>query len=108
MWLLSGELRYRERTGALPGLLPRNAAECEKMKSYIYANRTRDPHVFEATTFQEMVELENSDPGGEQWSKDGLYCVSCVKGLYLRRTFEWWKQAKANSELGVKSGLVPY
>ena len=106
--MFSGELRYRERTEALPGLLPRSTEECLDMGSYIFDHLRRDARAFEATVFHKMVEHESADPDGEQWSKDGLYCVSCVKGLYLRRTFEWWKQAKAKSELGPMSGLVPY
>ena len=95
MSLLSGELTFPQRIDVLPGLLRRNAEECKKIKDYLFAGPLDAWRVREVEIFHEMVGLDIEDEHAEQWSKDGWYCLACVKELYRQRFMEWWKQAKA-------------
>ena len=95
MSLLSGELTFPQRIDVLPGLLRRNAEECKKIKDYLFAGPLDAWRAREVEIFHKMVGLDIEDEHAEQWSKDGWYCLACVKELYRQRFMEWWKQAKA-------------
>lgn len=99
--LLSGMLPVQERAWLLPGLLSRNRDVTGPLLEHIYKGNNGDC-IAEQDLFSELIDL---DPGEDEvgteedhsWSKDGWYCLNCLKELYKQRYMAWWKQAKAKS-----------
>ena len=99
--LLSGVLTPYERMALLPGLLPRNREETKLLLTHIMKSRNQK-RIPEKDLFHELVDLEIGDDGdavqeAHQWSKDGWYCLECMKDLYRQRLLDWWRQAKVKS-----------
>ncbi|KAI0762675.1 hypothetical protein C8Q74DRAFT_170562 [Fomes fomentarius] len=101
IYLLSGMLPVQERASLLPGLLSRNGDVTRPLLEHVYkGNNGR--WITEQDLFSELIDL---DPGEDEagteevhsWSKDGWYCLDCLKELYKQRYMAWWKQAQAKS-----------
>ncbi|KAI0757301.1 hypothetical protein C8Q80DRAFT_1132958 [Daedaleopsis nitida] len=97
--LLSGTLSVPDKLKLLPGLLPDNRTEFHLLREHLWRghNQHRIP---EDAIFHALVDLdqaEDGSEGGKEWSKDGWYCLDCIKELYRRRFMEWWRHEKAKS-----------
>ncbi|KAH9922019.1 uncharacterized protein BXZ73DRAFT_104276 [Epithele typhae] len=93
-WIFAGECRLQDRK-LLPGLLMRNPWECDAMYGHLW-HGNGGKVVDEAALFHEMVNLDMG-PDAESWSKDGWYCLDCMRELHRQRFMQWWKVTKAKN-----------
>ncbi|KAI0651572.1 hypothetical protein C8Q79DRAFT_44241 [Trametes meyenii] len=90
MFLLSGIIGIHEKMRLLPGRLPRTNTETKSLAAHIMNDESPVP---DEILVYEMMNMDDAD-AGEHWSKDGWYCVACLKELFRQRLMLWWREAK--------------
>ncbi|KAH9937419.1 uncharacterized protein B0H18DRAFT_970496 [Fomitopsis serialis] len=96
--LIRGFISLFEFTTLLPGHLPRNDIETtpllQRLGSEHYFRGTCRAEADEIITklMEEMIETDVD--GGGTWTRDGWYCLDCVRELFKERLWRWWYAKK--------------
>ncbi|KAI0670185.1 hypothetical protein C8Q78DRAFT_1093730 [Trametes maxima] len=90
MFVLAGIVGIHEKISLFPGHLSRNPTEIRRIVAYFIHNKQS---VSDDIIVYRMMDMDNGD-ASEHWSKDGWYCVACLKELFRQRFMLWWRETK--------------
>ncbi|KAI0768569.1 hypothetical protein BD413DRAFT_614436 [Trametes elegans] len=95
MHLLSGIVAARERLRLLTFI---DDLEFKEMVGYFGGIANIEPVPDEIVVY-DMMKLDGADADLEHWSRDGWYCVECIKHLFRQRFMLWWRSMKHQGDL---------
>ena len=109
VFLLSGIFPFGVKLSLLGRLLSDDEAEMKRMKTYLLrghnGRRVPEEEIFHGLIYTVLDPSRDGRVDDEQhrWSKDGWYCLRCIKDLYRQRFMAWWRQTK---EIGTLPAFV--
>ena len=109
VFLLSGIFPFGVKLSLLGRLLSDDEAEMKRMKTYLLrghnGRRVPEEEIFHGLIDTVLDPSRDGRVDDEQhrWSKDGWYCLRCIKDLYRQRFMAWWRQTK---EIGTLPAFV--